>query len=734
MSIKIKKLTGETFDLPSGFIIEGEKTNPLFSKKGSQTVSISFPNTPLNRKLLDYAFRLDLAEKPAQTMPVAIESGAIQQTGIMAINSASPKLIAANIGFDEAEMYNVMADMQLKDMPVLNDPLHPEYNWTPAGDTREERVEAILSHLTDVMKQEVEDDYSVFPVVLKSDVKETRPNPDPNPDAPGIRKIYRVVLNEVITDEDAPEPYGAIAELAAGEHRMLMWLVDDEVVYIDAMIGYGVSPFLKVGKLLEIIFQNFGYTVEENPFATHRQLRKLVVLNNVMDAILSGTLHYRDMMPSASINDFLDSLYNRFGLLYYIDSNIKTVRFRFIKDLVDMYASETVNLNALKTEEPEITWSPQKQLKLTANRGLKSRFYSTETLRNTFEEFLAAYNNQFVDSGSPTSNEVDLYFITSKSTYTIYESLYVDILHRDVLNSSDFFDWDKKTPGIEYEEIKMDDPCLPFDLINAEQIVALFYGANMQHHYSDVIVEGETSQDEENPAGIAFAFGWGLTSHSSAGSWNWFFASQINRDVDGNFMNDPDGIRYDISLTINRVDGLYNRFWKNYDAFIRHSSQTVKCNMKLSDVELFRLRMDRTMIVNNQPLIPEEFKFKLNDPKNVTEGTFRTLRLYQPCDLDVEQHIPTYENQKYYWQETSVVKVPVLTYPYTETGFAYGFVTIDGVRYDTNMLFTLPPTDEQFQNNEQIILTYNSIAKASGHPDVPLTTTVTFTPTLIDYS
>jgi hypothetical protein len=116
-----------------------------------------------------------------------------------------------------------------------------------------------------------------------------------------------------------------------------------------------------------------------------------------MDAILTGTLYYRDLMPDITVNEFLEGLYNKFGLVWYINSNTKTGRFLFVKDLVDMYASETVNLNDFKTEEPEIAWSPQQQLKLTANREIgKSGYANTsETLYNTFEEFLRAYNYQF---------------------------------------------------------------------------------------------------------------------------------------------------------------------------------------------------------------------------------------------------------------------------------------------------------------------------------------------------
>jgi hypothetical protein len=504
------------------------------------------------------------------------------------------------------------------------------------------------------------------------------------------------------------------------------------------MEGYGVSPFLKVFRILELIFLHYSFTVTENPFREHRQLKRLVVLNNVMDAILTGSLSYKDLMPDVTVKEFLDGLYNKFGLLYFVNSNTKTVRLKFLKDVLNPDIAETLDGNLLKTEEPEISYTPQKQLKLTASRGLKStKWYTTETMRDTFEEFLSAYNGQFSDhdnSGPIIPAPVTCFFDTPRNTYVIHESLSLPVINSDEIRSSDFFDWDKKTPGLEYEEIKQDDLCLPFDDTNAESVHALFYGVNFKHHYSNVVVEGETSKEEENPAKLAFAFGWGFTDNTSASSFNYFFASQINRDVHGNFMNDENGDRYDISLTCNREDGLYNRFWKEYDAFIRHSNQEVACKLKLSDTDIFNFEMYKTVFINHQPLLPEQVKFKLNKKDGVNECLFRTLRLYEPYDLQKEQGIPVYERQKYYWARTSVVKTPDLGYPYAETGFSYGFVTVDGVQHDTKMLFVLPPTEEQFLNQETITLTYKSVAIASGHPDVELTTTVIYTPTEITYS
>jgi hypothetical protein len=735
MSIKIKKQTGEIFDLPADFIIEGEKNNPLFSTKGSQTVPISFPTTPRNRRLLGDAFRLDRVERPSGAIPVVVESGATQQAGLMSVNGASTKVISANIGFDEAEMYSRMSTLLLRDMEILkdeNDPQH-HYNITPPGDTREERVEALLIHLTNVMKEFIEADYCIFPVVLKYDRKEV--SEDDQDD-----KQYRIILNETdvrfVDDEGhAIFPYGAIAELKGLHHQMLTWYINDEEVYIDAMTGYGVSPFLKVGKLLEIIFLNFGYTLEENPFVSHRQLKKLVVLNNTMDTILSGALHYRDLMPDMTVNEFLESLFNKFGLLWLVDSNRKTVRLRFLKDLMD--ASGTpVDINRFKTEEPEISFSAPRQLKLTANRDVGASGFglTSETLFDTFEEFLQTYNFEFTEynEGESVSEHVSCTFYTEEGQYHIKEAIYqgTDTVY---LSSSDFFDWDKKTPGLEYEEIEMKDLCLPFDYYM--NITVLHYGANVKHRYSNVIVEGETPKEEENPASLAFAFAWGLTDYTEFNRWNWFFASQINRNSRGHFIYDAQGEKYDISLTINREDGLYNRFWKAYDAFLRHSCQEVKCRLKFSDAELINLKMDTVMMMNFQPFIPEQVKFKLNDADSVNECILRTLRLYKPYDLEAEQEIPQYENQKYYWKQIHYEKQPpVLPSGYSEYGFGDGYyIDADGIRHDTRMLFVLPPTQEQFQRQEQMALVYHTIAKAPSLPDISVTTTITFAPAEIVY-
>jgi len=709
MSLKIKKTTGETFDLPTDYVIEGEKTNPLFTNKGSKTVPIHFPNTDNNRKLLLNAERLDKLERPDGTFPVVVETGAIQQSGLMAINSA----FNAGIGFDESEMYNKMSQTYLKDLSNLP-------SLSKGGDTLDERLDNLLSHLTAVMKEEEEADYFVFPVILNREVTDD--------------KTYFIILNEVdvIYGGDIPEPYG-IAELKGITNRMIDRYIDGEEVTLDAPKGYGVSPFIKTYKVLEFIFDHFGYTIEENPFKEHRQLKKLVVLNNVMDAVVTGSLYYKDMMPDITIQSFLDGLYNKFGMQYFLNSNTKTVKIKFLKDTLIPFASGSIDLSNYKTEEPQISYASSKQLKLVANREIEE----AKTAFDTYEEFLETYNNQFTDSNKPHSGRVTSFFYVADNIYQILDAADYD----PIVTSSDFFDWDKKD-NLAYEEIKMDDLCVPL-LRYDESLILLFYSVNYKHLYTNMSISGSAVDSEESPAKLAFAFGWGITTETRPWLYNFFFASQFNRDVEGEFMYDPDGERYDISLTCNREDGLYNRFWKWYDAFLRHSNFEIKCKLKLLEIDIFGLDMFKTVLLNNQPLLPKQIKYKLNQKDSISECYFKTLRLYEPYDLEKEQKIPTYENQKYYW-DLEVVNVPDPNQYPLESWRMYEGQTIDGiwideVPYPTSKIVMMPPTEEQFQNQEKREFIYNYkilVLDIPGYPKgekIPIKQTATYTPKKIEY-
>jgi len=450
----------------------------------------------------------------------------------------------------------------------------------------------------------------------------------------------------------------------------------------------------------------------------------LVVLNNTMDTVLTGRLHYKDMMPDITIKEFLDALYNKFGMQYFVDSNTGTIELIFWKDILTVQS--TVDFTKYKTAPVTINYSQNKQLKLVANREIEG----TEVPCNTFEEFLKEYDFQFRD-----------YYryepLDSRHSSVFHHRRFYWIRNLDSQKmagskvSTDFFDWDKKS-DLPYQEIKMTDLCLPLDRLYADELaLLLFYLTGYRHAYSDISVSGESFEEKQNPTKLAFAFGWGKTGITfDMNASTYFFASQDNRDENGRFVNDPSGERYDLSLTCHRQDGLFNRFWKEYDAFLRHSAYGVDVKLKLPETEILRLKMFQSVSVDSQPLLPEQIKFKQNKHDAISEAKFKTLRLYEPCGLAAEQSIEEYHPQKYYWRKEVDYSSDIEAWLSNQGIPFYIEEFPDADASNRQPLLWLPPTDTEFINQQTRTSVYNYVVIYSGNR-VPVTRTATYYPTLI---
>ena len=711
MSIKIKKITGEAFDLPQDYTIESEKNNPVFEKKGSQTVPISFPDTNTNKKLLGFPGRLDRMDRMDDPISVVVDSGPLQQSGLLAVGSAGGGIISANIGFDESEIYNRMKEMQLRDIPDL--PVVDK-----GGSTLNQRLDSILSHLNAVMKGQQAADYAVFPIVVKTYTFHS---------ASGTGQSYEI-LNNINTGINTLPTGVAVGNLLALEERTLIRADGNEPITVSVPKGYGVTAFLKVAAVLDLVFGQYSYTVLENPFKTHRQLKKLAVLNNTIDAVLTGRLYYKDMMPDITVQEFLDILYAKFGTVWFVDSNKKTVSIKFLKDIIKPLGTESIDLTSKLTGEPAITYSPPKQIKLKATRlTLEDKKQSADVLYDTYEELLEKFDFRISQMFS---------FNAKYARYDIVNIFQFDANDSNnpqVLYSSDFFDWDKKTAKVEYEEIEQKDLCLPFS--RYDLLLLLNYSVDFKQAYSDLIIGGEKREGPVNPAKPAFAFGWGLQNQGTPSNPRYFpFASQINRDVNGEFMSDETGNKYDISLTNNREDGLYNRFWKEYDAFIRHSNQEVVCKMHLSNLEIQGLKLHQSVLIKNQPFVIRQIKYKQNSAEKEAELTLRSLRLYEADNLAAEQRIPVLVmiQWPYYWQIVKIentIPIAGLNVRFIENIYDRKFYEISGVKVPISSITYSPPTAAQYVANEIRVYRYTRKYSINGTDSTVLTTvTVTFTP------
>jgi hypothetical protein len=266
------------------------------------------------------------------------------------------------------------------------------------------------------------------------------------------------------------------------------------------------------------------------------------------------------------------------------------------------------------------------------------------------------------------------------------------------------------------------------------------YLAGYKHNYSDASVSSNTIEQEQSKAKLAFAFSWGKTRipmSSNSPVYNYAYASQDNRDWFSRFFTDTSGNRlYNLSLYVNHEDGLLNRFWKEYDAFLRHSGYEVNISLKIPEFELSKIKPWQKIMIDNQLYIPEEIRYNMGRSDKLAEFKLRTVRLYEPYDLESEQALAAYTDPKYYWQRVESVKSPETEKYLIQNGFEYD---INGYRSDEfdhrDSLILLPPTEEQYAAQETLVLQYryevrwrqNDINQSSN-----ITQTITYYPTLIE--
>lgn len=682
MSIIIrKKTTGEIFDMSPEFKLEIRNTSPIFNDLGSKTISTSLPKTPNNIKLLGFSHRLDIRNKPEIKIPVIVSSGSYVRNGVLFESSAynSDNTFGITIAFDEGIMYEAMSNILLTELSNL-----PVIESTP------EKLYSMMNELCTTNRPD--DRLSVFQVKFKRQSYKDNDNG-------GIDAYWTEYVNGVKVEGGA--------KLSQRDKTVV--IEDSKLVEISVPFGYGITPFVRVWYLLELVFRHFGYRIGSNPFKDDFQLNRLCVLNNTVDAIVNGTLDYKQLLPPVSINDFLNALYCRFGMKVSFDSNTNTVNLILIRDVFRTDNKMTpLSLSAL----PNIDYTEPKQLKLSVSKNLDD----SDTEMDTYEEFLAKYNN--------TIGEIEnmlIYVSVGGIYYDPRSGLFYQcstINNEKKRLSSIHFDWNKKDEGLEVEEITSIDEALTMDHREDTSSAFLYFGLDHQLMNSILTINGANQNTDtqnvlafaydmgeawiEMPNGSIFKYGY---KYGSIFPYAWGSSNVLQKDADGN--------EYRYALTLTGEYGAFNNFFKEYDAFLRHSNHTVKLESFQSSYALSSIDFTEKRIVDNQPLLLDKFDHDLDGHSGqLCKIEARTLRLYEPHDLDKEQALPIPEDIKYQWVLYSNQRLNIKNerdkiydnFPHSNINY-YTFKSLDDGKIiedpappgDRTYWF-LPPTESQFTN------------------------------------
>lgn len=602
--LKIKTNKGY-LDLGGDFTVQIDEKSPVMNDRGSQTVPVTVPCTGNNAKITGFAHRLDMGVKPMnEDQACTVLDGVYKRTGKINIVSAGKKEgITLNIGFDNSEAYSAW---KAKKLNAITLPVK-EYS----------SVNSLCAHLQQVLGG-YQTDYAVFQIMTGNDSKDNQ--------------SYPKYLNYI-----TPVSEGSKVYKLRYQARTETFLVNGTPTAVTLPEGYGVTAFLYVWRVLELVFSEFGYTITENPFKTDKQLYNLVILNNAADCCVKGKLSYADLMPDCTVEDFLNALYVRFGLVYNVSSDTKTATLRLIRDIVDDVPD--IDLSRSLTDEPLITYETARQMKLSAKTSFTGAAPSVER----FEDYLK-------DQEVARLARVD---VSQRVKHLNYEETtgrwfkWDEDNKRLTYSSSSFFSWDRKSDSIEDNELTSDDECVPMDFA-PNDILSPQYLADYVHRYTYLKTssnnDDEDSEKVETPLSFVFAF-------TSSQNSKYPFGSVLPYTSEGEEVILTLGSKHTISLLFQYKNGLFINFWKKYDAIIRHSFNQVEANTLLPVHQLMSMDILTPVALRGQYLLFDGLSYSLPANKIVpVDLTLRTLRLIAPYNLDEEHFIKDFGSTLYVWK------------------------------------------------------------------------------------
>ncbi len=685
------KSGGEALDLPSGFSVSMEDTNPIFNDRGSQSIPATVPATRRNIRILGAPHRIDVGWEPNNPeKEIDVVAGGYMRRGVMNITEAGKKEgITFNVGFGNSAVYAKWQTKKLSELDNL--PVYVPSVQSVGG----YQIEWTLSYLYRIYQNPSPqtDDFAVFPLAVNKETTEGKYGDN----------IYWEVLN-------------VVGEAGLHQPSNVNRLIDGEVTNVTVPPGYMVTPFLRVWRILELIFGDLGVYLDSNPFKDDIELARLVVLNNAADSVCRAIIKYADLMPDCTVDEFMNALWVRFGLVYDIDFNTHKVRLKLLRDIIKSNDIEAID--HLVTGSEKITYEERQYIKLSAKTSIEGATPGSER----FEDFIKGLDVSQVHQGAHVSSwrqsevnqrwEGDYYDVvndydwdpdynnpeppdpdwwdddrdddrddgrdddrdddhdddrddgrdfdsravtssgksSSKAKDTFLAREYVtgnwyrlDSTNGTVRNSStSFFNWDPQTEGLSPLDLSSDDEFVPVERVST-------VGTGVGHSYNDMcpvylvgvrhyhsyIKGGEEGDDNGGQTPLAFMFAYNV-GNKTIGRFT-------PEGDDGKALKLDDGTTPTISLLFQFRDGLFAQFWADYDEILRHGNRTVEVNVRMNKLDVPRWNMFKAFTFKNIRVLVDTLSYSLPSGRTMSvDMKLRTIQPHGKYDIKKEQRIPDF--------------------------------------------------------------------------------------------
>ena len=660
----------EPVHLPEDLSFDMTVNNPVFNDVGSHTLPVTVPATRNNLRIFNGIHRIDSDSDPdLLKLQAVLVVGGVTFRGLVNVTEIDmTEGITLNIGVDNSTAYQ---EWQNKKLPDLQD-LHsysPDFGKSsPVGN--------IIEGLTRIYKEadSLTQPLAIFPIVV-------------NKEEFGGETFWEM-LNA---------PSGGSLE----QPEDLQRIIDNEKTIVAVPRGYGLTPFLRVWYVLEIIFTNAGLTIEGvNPFKDpdNPDLSLLVVLNNIADSCCRGRVEFADLLPDITAQEFLDALWARFGLVYVVDSVNRTARLKLLKDIIA--DDSQCSLDNLEQSPAHITFKEKQYIVLKPSTSLDGAAPQTERFED-FSRGLSLDNLhvgesviQWRNNGTPEQPEWDK---DERETY--WDELEPDPIDPDVpdpidpdvpdpeepdpddreppeiddyfrpeqeeeqtesflarefesglwyaldafngvasASSTPFFDWDPQSSGLSPLELKSEDECVPvIDVLVSPYKNRYFKGKAPAYLTGARHFYSYIKGAEKEESGST------PLAFMLALNYNGETVGRIlPEDKKGRPVTVTGDFVPKLSLLYQFEGGLFDRFWSGYDELLRHANKTVEVTVRLSRVQLMKLDVFKPVMFKGCKFIIDSFSYQLDSRSYIeAEFTLRPLRTSGDYEINRERNIPS---------------------------------------------------------------------------------------------
>lgn len=630
--MKILNAQGEAYDLAANTKLEFTRSNPFFSELGEQTIPVSLPASPRNLHLLNNPHRTGNVDKQPTRHTATIRSGAFSLNARQVVLSAQTHgNIQTSFYVNTGALYEQAKNLSL--MEVFADKV-----------VQFASVDAAITYARNVMITP-DDKFAVF---------------------------------KVVTDNYIINRYGTVKTdgyASLHKEKETTETIDDNQILVPK--GFYISPFIKVKHLLTEVLDYMGYTLQPS-FLDLEPFASMVFLNDTLDTIIDGKIRYIDVVPNIMVSTLFEVL-RKFNVEIVSDENRKTVS---LINFDDMFSTaSTVSLTDKVNGWPTVSYHNEyKQLQLSSEEL---------QLPEIIKPF--SYYNWRTDSQVSmilNTDRPDASFIEILSRYPgayLWKST-GELLHQAFRGESEFTEsvgslaMSYYAGGVLATEQKTFPDTIPrmiFDPTELDQIPYVGAGRFLHSNivFSDSSQSGGVSDDELRPM-LCFHYVHDLTWVGTKRR----VGTTSNYDVSHAKL-------WDYSLQWNGEDGIFEKFWRNYDKLLRNALLEVDYNLVLSEADKFMIGATDKVIIQNQEYFIKELKYSPED-RNAQTCKFLSLNMQAP--ISEAKPASEYINPQVYKWKLNTSRNFTIQRPQQSR---------DEVRYKSTPVTLLPAPPTQAQYN-----------------------------------